>query len=582
MSYLVLARKYRPQTFAEVVGQEHVTRTLTNAITAKRVHHAVLFSGPRGNGKTTIARILAKAMNCEKGPTATPCNHCSSCVDITSGNAADVFEIDGASNNSVDQVRELRENIRYMPAHSRHKIYIIDEVHMLSIAAFNALLKTLEEPPSHVMFFFATTEPHKIPLTILSRCQRHDFRRLDPDTIVRHLKMLCEKEGFSADTESLAIVAGEADGCMRDALSLLDQLMACMAGDLNREKLVELLGIVDRKLLLDISDAVFKGNIPVVIEIINTLYARGHDIKKLYQVIVGHFRNLLVVKMGRDNADLVDLAKSDIDHLADQVRDIPLVYINQVLGFLFDLDGAMRHSEQPKLLLDVAFIRLMNIAPVLPIDTLIARIDDIKNSGINPGVVTLANLPERQGQHHLPQPVPQPGTLPTATASPEHYGHDNPAPEIQNLGGEGDDEPDEEEDISSGPRYTGSESPAEAWDRIHSLIAKKSPPVAAALKNSCLRDLNTDPLEIEVSNSSFNLKRIQQEKNLSVIASACETYFSKPVKVAILGNDNQARIRRQKSEEKKIKEDALNHPLISEAIEIFKGRVIEIKLLKDD
>ena len=179
MSYLVLARKYRPQTFEEVVGQAHVTRTLANAIETRRVAHAILFSGPRGTGKTTVARILAKAMNCSEGPTATPCNQCQSCREITSGNAADVFEIDGASNNSVDQVRELRENLQYMPVHSRHKIYIIDEVHMLSLAAFNALLKTLEEPPSHVMFMFATTEPQKIPITILSRCQRHDLRRID-------------------------------------------------------------------------------------------------------------------------------------------------------------------------------------------------------------------------------------------------------------------------------------------------------------------------------------------------------------------------------------------------------------------
>ena len=211
MSYLVLARKYRPQTFEEVIGQDHITRTLANAISSDRVAHAILFSGPRGTGKTTVARILAKTMNCKKGPAPIPCNECRSCKEITSGRAVDVYEIDGASNNSVDQIRELRENVRYMPAHSLYKIYIIDEVHMLSKSAFNALLKTLEEPPSHVMFIFATTEPNKIPITILSRCQRHDFRRISLESISKHMSLLCSKEGKDIKNESLELIAREAD-----------------------------------------------------------------------------------------------------------------------------------------------------------------------------------------------------------------------------------------------------------------------------------------------------------------------------------------------------------------------------------
>ena len=232
MSYLVLARKYRPQTFEQVIEQAHITRTLTNAISADRVAHAILFAGPRGTGKTTIARILAKAMNCEQGPTPVPCNACRSCDEITGGHGVDVFEIDGASNNSVDQVRELRENIKYMPAHSSFKIYIIDEVHMLSMAAFNALLKTLEEPPAHILFMFATTEPRKIPITILSRCQRHDLRRINLDAISKHMAWICRREGFEIADQSLELIAREAGGSMRDALSLLDQIMTCTRGSL--------------------------------------------------------------------------------------------------------------------------------------------------------------------------------------------------------------------------------------------------------------------------------------------------------------------------------------------------------------
>jgi len=242
MSYLVLARKYRPQTFEEVVQQAHVTTTLTNAIAADRVAHAILFAGPRGTGKTTIARILAKAMNCIQGPLPTPCNACQSCTEITAGSSTDVFEIDGASNNSVDQVRELRENIKYMPAQSKFKIYIIDEVHMLSVAAFNALLKTLEEPPEHVLFLFATTEPHKIPITIHSRCQRHDLRRIDAQSLIAHMKMLCHQEDRDMSLESLGVIAREAGGSMRDALSLLDQVISSTSGLVEHEQLLDMLG----------------------------------------------------------------------------------------------------------------------------------------------------------------------------------------------------------------------------------------------------------------------------------------------------------------------------------------------------
>jgi DNA polymerase-3 subunit gamma/tau len=271
MSYLVLARKYRPQSFEQVVAQAHITLTLSNAISADRVAHAILFSGPRGTGKTTVARILAKAMNCKNGPTPSPCNECSSCKEITDGHAVDVYEIDGASNNSVDQVRELRENLKYMPAGSLYKIYIIDEVHMLSTPAFNALLKTLEEPPAHVMFIFATTEPQKIPITILSRCQRHDFKRINLESISSHLAFICSREDFDINDDSLEIIAREAGGSMRDAISLLDQVMSCSQESITHEQLLDILGVIDRKFLFGLSDAILRGELTTALDVLDDI-----------------------------------------------------------------------------------------------------------------------------------------------------------------------------------------------------------------------------------------------------------------------------------------------------------------------
>src|SRR5690242_7751839 len=246
MGYLVLARKWRPQTFHDMTGQEHVVRTIANAIKADRVAHAYLFCGPRGVGKTTAARLLAKALNCEKGPTADPCGVCQACTEIAAGTSVDVAEIDDASNNGVENVREIRENAKYQPQRDRHKIYIIDEVHMLSSAAFNALLKTLEEPPGHVKFIFATTEPHKLPDTILSRCQRHNFRRIPAKRMLERLQEICKAEGAALSDRSLSMVVRQAEGGMRDALSLLDQILSACGPSATDEEVAEAIGAIDR------------------------------------------------------------------------------------------------------------------------------------------------------------------------------------------------------------------------------------------------------------------------------------------------------------------------------------------------
>jgi DNA polymerase-3 subunit gamma/tau len=347
MSYLVLARKYRPQTFDQVIGQEHITRTLSNAIASSRVSHAILFSGPRGTGKTTVARILAKALNCIEGPLPIPCNVCRSCDEITSGKAVDVFEIDGASNNSVEQVRELRENVKYMPAHSTYKIYIIDEVHMLSTPAFNALLKTLEEPPPHIQFLFATTEPHKIPITILSRCQRHDFKRINLELIEKHTESICRQEEIEIEERCLWLIAREAGGSMRDALSLLDQVMTCTEDRITYENVLDILGIIDRKFIFDISNAALKNDVAELLNRLDSVYDRGHDMKKLYADLLEHFRNLLVIKIGTHVNNLVGFPSHEIDMMHDQVKDVSAAYLNQIFDMLFREETTVKFSANP-------------------------------------------------------------------------------------------------------------------------------------------------------------------------------------------------------------------------------------------
>ena len=561
MSYLVLARKYRPQSFEDVVGQEHVTRTLTNAISMGRVHHAVLFSGPRGTGKTTVARILAKALNCEQGPTKTPCNVCSSCVEITSGSGVDVFEIDGASNNSVDQVRELRDNSKYMPAHSRYKIYIIDEVHMLSIAAFNALLKILEEPPAHVLFFFATTEPQKIPLTILSRCQRHDFKRIDAKDTMAQLKKLCEMEGFHIDGESLAIIAREAGGGMRDALSLLDQLMASAEGDLTHERLMDILGVVDQNTMFDFSKAVMDRDPGKIIEILDQLYALGHDLKKFYQDILKHFRNLMVVKMAGNPETLPDLSKDDILKITARVKPVSLLYLNQILSFLFELEGPMRFSEQPKLVLELAFIKLLHIQPILSIDTLISKLDLIRSG------VPAEDYP-RLADEMIPYQATE--SSPVVEALPD----------LPEAVAEKEEPPLEEEQPKANiAEETGPEDLKNQWRSLIEILSKEQPFIAANLMGSDLISVHEGDVVIELNGTDFNIKSVKKDKNLALLKSVFETFFNRPVNLVLVEKKTQNEINQKKEEARKLKEEALNHPLVAEALEIFKGNIVDVKLI---
>lgn len=560
MAYLVLARKYRPQTFEEVIGQEHVTRTLSNAIRGNRVAHAILFSGPRGTGKTTVARILAKAMNCENGPVATPCNVCRSCEDITAGRGVDVFEIDGASNNSVDQVRELRDNIRYMPAHSRYKIYIIDEVHMLSIAAFNALLKTLEEPPAHILFFFATTEHHKIPITILSRCQRHDLKRIDAEQIVQQMASLCREESTVISPENLWAIARQSGGSMRDALSLLDQVLACSGSDVDDAYVMNLLGGMDRKILFDLSTATFANDLSRSLGLIDDAFTNGQDMKRFYADVLNHFRYLMLIKVGARPDLLVDLSPGEMEELKQQVEKVSTAFVDQVYSLLFEAEPAVRRAFQPRLAIEMVFFKLHQITPVLPIDCLISRIDDLLN---DPDLSSSTGIVETQsgyGQRETPPAseenrqavaAEQGPFIPPIVADPVQRSETDRAPD---PGGD-----------------------ADPWDQVIAAISKQKPSVAAALSRLTLTAVTGKAFSVKVRENDFTAKMVK--KNLAMIEKICQEQTGRAIGVDFKVDDTETkRAEDVKQKSDTLRQQLLNHPLVADAVDIFNGKIDEIKI----
>jgi DNA polymerase III subunit gamma/tau len=571
MAYLVLARKYRPQTFEDVVRQDHVTLTLKNAIASNRMAHAVLFSGPRGTGKTTVARILAKAMNCEKGPAPVPCNSCKSCHDITLSGAVDVYEIDGASNNGVEQVRELRDNIKYMPAHSRYKIYIIDEVHMLSTAAFNALLKTLEEPPAHVLFIFATTEPHKIPLTILSRCRRHDFRRISIDAITDHLETICKKENFDIEKESLDLMAREAGGCMRDALSLLDQVMTCSGGGLVRDQILNIMGVIDRKLIFDMTDGILAANVPDILVVLDEIYDRGQDMKKLYSDLLEHFRNLLVVKLAKNLDKLVDVPKHELKMMADQVSRVTPSHVAQLFDILFREEPTMRFSAQPKMALEMALIRMCQIKPVLSIDDVIQKLDFLKNAVDSGSVIHV--VPQANSSVNPDDISKQEKLVESAKALPVE---DKVSTEL-NLRRDKD-----LSQIAGGEiNFDWKQPPEIIWEKIVKKVSEKHGILGAMLAKARLLNISEDRMEIESNDNGLQFSRIS--KNIEKIRKACRVLIGKTPEIIIKANENaQADHQNKIDQESRLKQEALNHPIVAEAIEIFNGQVIDVTILKED
>ncbi|MFQ5824098.1 MAG: DNA polymerase III subunit gamma/tau [bacterium] len=379
MSYMVLARKWRPMKFEDVVAQNHITTTLKNAIIHNRLAAAYLYSGPRGVGKTTTARIFAKAINCEEGPTPTPCNECSSCKEITASRSLDVFEIDGASNRGIDEVRNLRENIRYAPSKGKHKIYIIDEVHMLTTEAFNALLKTLEEPPRKVLFIFATTEPHKVPATILSRCQRYDFRRIPMSEIIQQLQHICNAESITIDEEALFLIAKKSEGSMRDGQSLLDQVVSFCGQKVKIEELSELLGIIDHELFFECSDCITNKDVSTGLQLVDKIFIQGCDMGEFLNGLVEHFRNLLVVK-ATQKLDLLEGLESFGSRYKEASNSFSEADLLRLIQLAAETSYQIRRSPNSKLILEMLIVKMIKMDKSMELGELLTKISHLKNT----------------------------------------------------------------------------------------------------------------------------------------------------------------------------------------------------------
>jgi DNA polymerase-3 subunit gamma/tau len=553
MSYLVLARKWRPQSFADLVGQEHVSRTLGNAIQAGRVHHAFLFTGARGVGKTSAARIFAKALNCEEGLSPQPCNRCPSCREITAGQGGDVFEIDGASNTGVDDIRELRENIRYLPSRSRHKIFIIDEVHMLSINAFNALLKTLEEPPDHAKFIFATTEPHKIPVTILSRCQRFDFRKIALPRVSARLREIVDAEGIGISDRSLALVARRGEGSMRDALSTLDQVIAFCGETVADDDVQGLLGMVDRRLLLDTVEGVVRRDSRQALEAVRRVDDLGHSYRQFCQELVEVFRSLILCQVLEDPAEMLDTT-------ADELRELQALAAlggaedhQRALTLLVRAEAELAVSSFPRLTLEMALVRLAYLPPARDVAVLVRKIEDLERrlSG------NRESLPAASPAPRPPTPAPEKG------AGPPPKKAEAPAPTA--VGGNG-------------------------WQGlVEHVKLRRRPGIASILDQASLLALELPLLKIGLPKGSFALTQLEDREYLEDLSRLAEEYFQQKVDIrttALEGRQENAppslaeeRQSRETDRKKHLREDALAHPMVKAAQEILGGEVKDVKAI---
>jgi len=557
--YEVLARKYRPQTFSELAGQEHVSRTLQNAIDSGRVAHAFLFTGARGVGKTSTARIMAKTLNCERGVTHEPCNLCPLCIEITKGISTDVFEIDGASNNGVDDVRDLRDNIKYLPSHSRYRIIIIDEVHMLSTNAFNALLKTLEEPPEHVKFIFATTEPHKLPVTILSRCQRFDFKRVTLPKIIARLREISDRESVVISDSSLALIARKGDGSMRDSLTALDQVLAFCGNTVCDEDVGTLLGTVDRRLLTEISAAVFSGDTQSVLDCIKRVDLVGYNMRQFCQELIEHFRNLLVIRSVGKPEDILDLAAAELDELRVQSGTVTAQDIQRRLTLLIKADTEMAYASFPRLLMEMALLKASLLSPVISIQDLIEKIKTLEA-----GAVHTPSLPW-DSQRVKADPVPQ-GTDAQLAAPHHRPSLPHPAESVAAL--------------SASDNHS-------VWSRFVTFVNEKQPSIGSILEHGSPLRQENGLMEIGFPHGSYYLTAAQDAGFAAEVQPlACEfTGIDTLIRVKSISSDSSdtpiSVAEKKKCDHEKRMEDLRleveKHPVVIEAQRVFGTSITEIR-----
>lgn len=560
MSYLVLARKWRPGSFEDIVGQGHITRTLQNAIRGNRIAHAFLFTGVRGVGKTTAARILAKALNCERGPTPTPCNQCTQCEEIAKGNSIDVFEIDGASNRGIDEIRQIIENVRYQPAKCRFKIYIIDEVHQVTKDAFNALLKTLEEPPPSVKFILATTEPQRLPETILSRCQRFDFRRISLREIVQRLDEIARIEGLKITKGALTLLAREADGSMRDAQSLLEQVLSYTGNDIadspqpaiiDEALLQDILGLAERQVLYALSQAVIDGDAKGCLQLVAGAVEQGLDLVRLSKDLVEQFRNLLVARLYGDSgnqrvaqdsgdaseARLLDLPDQEVADLKSQVAQLSVDVLLDYFDFMATGDEEIGRAANPRFALETVLVRLATLPKTVPIAQLIERLGQWENQ-FSKGKATVPSPLAKETVVERPQPV-----MPV--------GRKQEAPGV-------DDDKDK------------------VWRDFVGFVGREKKLLASHLESGIPLDLAPGALTIGVA-ERHHLNYLQDAENQSALKRFAKKFFSGDMAISLTQIASGDSTLNRASEKPDSRAERMDSDVVKEALRIFGGAVKAVR-----
>ncbi|MFH1994702.1 MAG: DNA polymerase III subunit gamma/tau [Nitrospinota bacterium] len=505
MTYQISARKWRPQTFEEVVGQEQIARTLQNALSANRIAHAYLFCGMRGVGKTTMARIFAKALNCLNEPTKGPCNNCDMCHDITKGSSPDVIEIDGASNTSVDDVRELRQNVRYAPARGKYKVYIVDEVHMLSKSAFNAFLKTLEEPPPHTVFIFATTEPHKIPETIHSRCQTFVFKGCSKVDIAAQLNKIAKEDGITFEGQGIDIIANGAGGSMRDALVFFDQVVSYAGKNVSEEKVREVLGVAGMARISAIIDSVITGDVKGIVSHVREVEQEGVDLKNLSQDILHYLRNMTICKLTSEPGDLIGLDADLIESIKGQASGLDETAIQFMFQIMLKTDFDMKPSTLPTLVLEMGLIKMTQAASMVGIASIIEKMESVSGGDNGGGSVGAA------------VPVPKREAKPAAIKE-DRGAKKSVAPPLDNL------------PMTSNQITNEGES---VWLRVQEGVSNIRPRLGGVLEHAIFHSLTADSLVIGFANDKeVAFYRGEIDSNMEIIDKVLSEVLGRKVTLA--------------------------------------------------